>query len=115
MKIETSEQYDQAMERIEELFNIDPDPGTLEGKELRELASAVVDYEDSHVEEFGDFSGGWMIKKHRRTRFEIRCSCGYTGKPEERRIPVQPKDGSPPSYNNCWSAWFCPKCGEHRT
>jgi antitoxin component HigA of HigAB toxin-antitoxin module len=48
----TIEGYNQAMMRIEELMEADPEPNTDEGRALIALVDSVIEYELEHFPEF---------------------------------------------------------------
>ena len=47
-RIETEVGLGAALARLNELFNLDPEPGTPEGEELDKLATLIEKYEEIH-------------------------------------------------------------------
>jgi HTH-type transcriptional regulator/antitoxin HigA len=47
-RVETITEYEEAMERLEELMDSDPETGTAEGRELLRLTDLIQAYESRH-------------------------------------------------------------------
>lgn len=47
-KIRNGQEYQEALDRVDELMDINPDPKSMDGYELDSLAEMIEDYEDLH-------------------------------------------------------------------